>query len=219
MKERSNNNYCGGFLSLKGVSVSLLSLLLFVVFPILFLNVRGYSSSSPYKGTNQKKVVADREGETRGEPAISKKESHQTAVFKEGGGSLYALALRHYRKANETMFDLILSANPDITDVRKIGDGQHITLPVITPASYIRKVADGEYRVHVGTFETFDGAVTCSKKVPVTDKLLAIQSHEFSSRDTWYRLTLGDYSTKEEALQAAVLLNEKALIYIPPAPR
>ena len=223
MKERRESGYCGGI----ALSTILddeafrkcLFLLLLVVFPLLFLNVRGYSSSSPYKGTNQKKVVADREGETHGEPAISRKESPHTAVFKEEGGSLYALALKHYRKANETIFDLILSANPDITDVRKIGDGQHITLPVITPASYVTRLSDGGYRVHIGTFETFESAVIYSKKISTTKKLLAIESHEFSSRDTWYRLTLGDYSNREEALQAAVLLKEKALIYIPPAPR
>ena len=207
------------FVSLKGVSVSLLFLLLLVVFPLLFLNVRGYSSSSPYKGTNQKKVVADREGETHGEPAISRKEGPHTAVFKDEGGSLYALALKQYQKANETIFDLILSANPAIRDVRKIGDGQKITLPLITPASYVTKLSDGGYRVHIGTFETFEEAVTYSKKISTTKKLLAIEPHEFSSRDTWYRLTMRDYSNKEEALQAAVLLKEKALIYIPPAPR
>jgi len=32
-------------------------------------------------------------------------------------------------------------------------------------------------------------------------------------------LTMGDYSDEEEALAAAVLLKEKALIYIPPEPR
>jgi len=41
--------------SLKGVSLSLLFLLLLVVLPLLFLNVRGYSSSSPYQGDTQKK--------------------------------------------------------------------------------------------------------------------------------------------------------------------
>jgi len=138
--------------------------LLLVVFPLLFLNVRGYSSSSPYKGTNQKKVVADREGATNGNPAISRKEGPPTAVFKDEGGSLYSLALKHYQQANETIFDLILSVNPAIRDVRKIGDGEHITLPVITPASYVTKLSDGGYRVHIGTFETFASAVIYSRR-------------------------------------------------------
>jgi hypothetical protein len=205
--------------SLKSLSVSLLCLLLLVVLPLLFLNVRGYSSSSPYEENNQKKVVADLQRETKGEPATSRKEGPHTAVFKEEGGSLYSLALKHYQKGNETMFDLILHANPAIRDVRKIGDRQRINLPVITPASYVQKVPDGGYRVYIGTFETFEAAVIYSKKVPTTEKLLVIESHEFSSQDTWYRLTLGDYRNKEAALQAAVVLKEKALIYIPPETR
>jgi len=205
--------------SLKGVSVAFVFLVLLVAFPLLFLNVRGSASSSLHKGNNQKNVVADRAKEAHGEAALSRNGAHHRGVFKEEGGSLYALALKHYQKANETIFDLILHANPAIRDVRKIRDEQKITLPVITAASYVNKVADGEYRVFIGTFETFESAATYSKKISTTKKLLAIEPHDFSSRDTWYRLTMGDYPNREEALAAAVALTEKAILYVPPAQR
>jgi hypothetical protein len=54
-RQRSTLFPCKHLVSLKGLSVSLFFLLLLVVLPLLFLNVRGYSSSSPYKGNNQKK--------------------------------------------------------------------------------------------------------------------------------------------------------------------
>lgn len=136
-------------------------------------------------------------------------------IFKEAGGSLYAIAMKHYQRANETLFDLIVQANPSITDVRRIGDDQNIILPVITPESYLVKINDAEYRVHIATFEIFESAVKYSQKMTEPEKLLFIETHEFSPRDTWYRLTMGNFATKEEALKTIHLLTEASLIYIP----
>jgi hypothetical protein len=139
----------------------------------------------------------------------------RNVVFKEEGGSLYAIAMKHYQRANETLFDLIVQANPAITNVRQIGDDQTIILPAITPESYLVKTKDAEYRVHIATFEIFESAVEHSKKMTDSEKLLFIESREFSPEDTWYRLTMGDFATKEEALKTINLLNEASLIYIP----
>ena len=136
-------------------------------------------------------------------------------VLKEEGGSLYAIAKKHYQRANETMFDLIVQANPHLVNVRKIGDDQKIILPPIIPESYVGKSNDGEYRVHIGTFETFESAVAYSQRVTETEKLLYIESQDFSPEDTWYRVTMGDFENKSEAIKTVNLLKEASLIYIP----
>jgi hypothetical protein len=146
--------------------------------------------------------------------SVAEKDTH-SVVFKEAGGSLYAIAKQHYQRANETLFDLIVQANPGITNVRQIGDDQTIILPVITPESYLVKIKDAEYRVHIATFEVFESAVEYSKKMTEPEKLLFVESREFSPQDTWYRLTMGDFATKEEALKTVTLLKEASLIYIP----
>ena len=87
------------------------------------------------------------------QPLPGKKAAH-TTVLEDEGGSLYFLALNHYKKANETLFDLILQANPFIKDVRKIDDHQEIIVPAITAESYVKKISDGTYRVYIGTFST-----------------------------------------------------------------
>ena len=150
---------------------------------------------------------------TNKSPSSTEKD-YQSVVFKEEGGSLYAIAMKHYQRANETLFDLIVQANPGITNVRQIGDDQTIILPAITPESYLVKTKDAEYRVHIATFEIFESAVEHSKKMTEPDKLIFIESREFSHEDTWYRLTMGDFETKEEALKTVHLLNEASLIYI-----
>ena len=116
------------------------------------------------------------------------------------------------------MFDLIVQANPSIVNVRKIGDDQKLFLPPIVPESYIGKSNDGEYRVHIGTFETFDLAVVYSRRVTATGKLLYIESQDFSPEDTWYRVIIGDFEDKEEALKTVNLLKEASLIYLPELP-
>jgi TolA-binding protein len=150
------------------------------------------------------------------EPALpSQKAAHRT-VLEDEGGSLYFLALNHYKKANETLYALILQENPLIADVRNIDDRQEIIVPVITTESYIEKISGGAYRVYIGTFTTSKIATAYSQKVDSAEKLLFIDPHEFSSQDTWYRLTMGDFKDKEEALKMVSLLEEKGLIYIPP---
>lgn len=149
--------------------------------------------------------------------ASTEKESGYV-VFKEEGGSLYAIAKKHYQKANETLFDLIVQANPSIGNVRKIGDDQKLFLPPIVPESYIGKSNDGEYRVHIGTFETFDFAVAYSRRIAETEKYLYIEPQEFSPEDTWYRVIMGDFEDKEKALKTVNLLKEASIIYIPDPP-
>ncbi len=146
---------------------------------------------------------------------ISKESRPQTVVFKEGD-SLYSMALSKYQKANETMFDLILQANPAITDVRNIHTDVKVTLPVITTESYIRKSADGTYQIHIGTFETFELATAYSNRVIYFEKQFIIEPHEFSSKDTWYRLIVGNFESKDEVFKVASFLEEQDIIYVSP---
>jgi phage tail protein X len=150
------------------------------------------------------------------DPPVKKEEPPPAAVLKEAGGSLYFVALKHYGKADETMFDLILQANPAITDVRKIDDYQKIILPEITAESFLKGSPQDGYRVHVGTFETSQWAELYAASMKRKGKQVYIESRQFSPLDTWYRLTIGDFANKEEALQTVQSLQTRGLIYIPP---
>lgn len=175
--------------------------------PLLPETVVDYSLISPdVKPEAQKKPVQVK-------LPVAAKKSPTTVVFKEGD-SLYSIALSTYRKADETIFDLILQANPDITDVRSIRTDEKITLPVITTESYIRKSPDGNYQLYIGTFETFELATACSDKAIYFEKKSIIEPHKFSSKDTWHRVVIGDFRSKDEALKMASLLEEQDIIYV-----
>jgi hypothetical protein len=235
----SNSSWKHAF-SFISSSVTLFSLVLFLSLPVFFLLVTGYFSGNPMSGEIEKN---DRVMQLKGVPANTLADSrtapaHTTAILdntsihnaapvprvnyayttslKDAGGSLHFLALNHYQRADETLFDLILQANPALTDIRQIHDDQKIILPVITAQSYIKRITAGSYQVHVGTFENMDLVATFSDKVISLGKSIAIEPHRFSPRDTWYRVLLGNFKSNGEALQTVQALREKGIIYIPP---
>ncbi len=221
--------------------LALCCLLSLLSLPLLFMVVRGYSSGRSFNHDQNKEAVAlktievtpltavpiaavcdllipevDTAKPEKPMATVSSTRKPHFARLKDNGGSFSSLAHKHYQKANETIFDLIVQANPAITNVRRVSDRKKITLPVITPESYLNKAADGSYRVHIGTFETFELATVYSKRVDNSDKHFSIDAHHFSPHDKWYRLTMGDFSNREDALKAAKLLEKDNLIYTSP---
>jgi general secretion pathway protein A len=143
----------------------------------------------------------------------SKPKIYKTAFLKDGK-SLYSLAIKYYGKANPTVYDLILNANPGITDIRSIPDHKKIILPVITPESFIQETG-GSYSIFIGTFETSVQAEQCAQKLSGLGKTTIIQAHKFSPQETWYRLTAGSFSTPDEALASINILIKQGVIFIP----
>ena len=221
-------------------SASPLSLVLFLTLSALLLMVSGYCSYPLFHGGTQKNdtvlhrtEVACSSEETKtfshqlispahahvahhNEPAVPEEKASHSTTLREGGGNLYFLSMNHYQKANETLFDFILQANPPITDVRKIHDDQKITLPAISAASYITETFDGSFRVYVGTFDNRNVLTLYSKKLTRLGKKPLVKPFQCSSKDTWHRLFIGDVTNREEALKTVNLLIEKNIIYIPP---
>jgi hypothetical protein len=227
-------------LSKKGF-LALCFLIFLLSLPLLVMAVRGYSPGKSFhhdknskdlflKPTKLPPVIVKTtpvitEPPRLPEEKVFKEEPVRTVLktrephiarLKDNGGSFYTLALKHYQRANETIFDLIVQANPTITNVRRISDEKKITLPIITSESYLEQADDGTYRLYIGTFETFDLATAYSKKVDNQGKLFSIKPHQFSPQDTWYRLTMGEYTNKRDVLETAQLLKEADLIYTSP---
>lgn len=221
-------------------SVSLVSLVLFLSLPVFFLMVTGDFSGNPFTGEIQKKdEIIELKGTLSSSGPSGIGSAHHTtaapdnpyihheaalpriidpsgSVRTQWGGGLYFLALQQYQRADETLFDLILQANPALTDIRHITDDQQVTLPRITPESYIKKITDGNYQVHVGTFANMDLVDTYTEKLIHLGKSIVIQPHRFPGSDLWYRVLLGSFKSTGEALKAVQTLNQKGIIYIPP---
>ncbi len=246
-QRKAANAYEQKIALLKSVSILFFSISLFLFLSLLLVLARGYLATNSPDLVQQSIVVPDAlttvpavtepapsisEPSIIAAPAVSQPDreapapvatsAHQdarTVELKEEGGSLYFIAIRHYGKADETIYDLILQANPAIVDVRNIDDQQKITLLPITAETYIRGNVQDGYRVYIGTFETSQWADIYAARVKEsTGKDVFIEPRQFSARDTWYRLMIGDFNQKEEALQTVHALVNKGVIYLPLTP-
>ncbi len=171
---------------------------------------------APGKSETQKPVAmkdAPQAAAQKKPATLSKPKTYKTAFLKDGK-SLYSLAIKNYGKANPTMYDLILKANPGLNDIRGIPDRKKITLPVITPESFVQETG-GSYSIFIGTFETSAQAEQCAQKLSRLGKNTIIQAEKFSPKDTWYRLTAGSFATPDEALAAVNLLIKQGVIAVP----
>lgn len=149
---------------------------------------------------------------------VPKEKGQQKIIRKLGDDDLSSLATEHYGDGSAIFCDLILKANPDISDVRKIDDGQKITILEITPESYVEESDNGSYKVHIATFYTKQSASAVEKKVEDEMKIPSeVEEHRVSSEDIWYRVMTDDsFKSKEEALQKVNSLIQKGFISIPP---
>ena len=163
------------------------------------------------RSANSKEVEQDKK-------MVPGKREPRKNVRQLDGKDLSSLAKEHYGDGSATFCDLILKANPDISDVRKIDDDQKITILEITPESYVEESDDGSYRVHIATFYTKQSASTVEEKVEDEMKIRsAVEEHGASSEDIWYRVITDDsFKSKEEALQKVNSLIQKGFISIPP---
>jgi tetratricopeptide (TPR) repeat protein len=177
------------------------------------------SNSEPVKKDIDQLVSAANAGKVKQDKKIIlKKRKSRKAVLKDAGGNLSSLAEKYYGSGDATFCDRILKDNPDITDVRKIGDNQEITIFEIIPDSYIEESHGGSFKIHIATFYTSESANAFKKKVQGVMKtpFLAVDNYKVSSKDTWYRVTMKGFKNKEEALQKVNRLIDEELISIPP---
>ena len=73
-------------------------------------------------------------------------------------------------------------------------------------------IADRAYKIHVGTFVTPDVAGLYRNEPALKGKEIEVLPREVSPKDTWYRIVIGKFSDKGEALKMTDLLKEKGLL-------
>jgi general secretion pathway protein A len=141
-----------------------------------------------------------------------KKEILAEIVSIKKGQTIYSLAKKYYRNANETLMDLILDSNPGITDVHLIIANKKIMIPTITEKLLVIKSADNTYKIHAGTFETPSFARLYSEEGALKGKKVEILPRKVSPQETWYRVVIGKFDSEVEVLRMIGLLKEKGLL-------
>ncbi len=141
-----------------------------------------------------------------------KKEWKGITVKVEEGWNLALLAKRHYGSTNPTLIDLILEANPQITDLNLIQVNQTIKIPGIEKDLFLSPASPQGFRIHLGTFADQSAVRIFQDETLLGGKRLEILPRKVSSQETWYRIFAGEFKNKEEAVQMIQALRRKGLL-------
>lgn len=130
----------------------------------------------------------------------------------KSGWTLSHLALHYYQAVNPTILDFILEANPQIHDLNLIVPKQMIKVPKITEESLLLHSSGEAYKIHLGTFKNAQEAQSYRDKPIFKEKNLEVFPRRVSSRQTWFKVLMGEFKTKEEALRSIRVLKEENLL-------
>jgi general secretion pathway protein A len=144
-------------------------------------------------------------------PRLEPKPEEEVFAVKEGW-VLSTIAQKYYPVLNLSLLDFFLEANPHITNLDLIYRGQTIKIPILTEESLLQKVSENTYRVYLGTFRTPRDAQPYRNEPALLNRTIKVVRRQVSPRETWYRVTAGDFQGKEEALKSIQILKGKKLL-------
>jgi hypothetical protein len=136
----------------------------------------------------------------------------EAVITVEKRQTISSLSMKYYRMTNSTLVDLILDFNPEINNAHLIQVNQKLRIPKITKEWLINQVSDRTYRLHVGTFWAPDFVKPYRDESALKGKRIEIIPRKVSPKDTWYRVMVGPFDDKDEALKVIDLLKEKGLL-------
>ena len=143
-------------------------------------------------------------------------EPEKTVTVKKGW-TLSLLAQQHYGLVNPTVLDILLEHNPRITDVNQIPADEPIKIPPLTEERFLGRDPDGRHHIYLGTFGN-QRSIQALKKHPLLQgKTFKTALRKVSSDVLWYRVTVGGFESKEEALKALRVLKQQGVLPAFPA--
>jgi len=135
-------------------------------------------------------------------------------IVVQKGQTISSLVQKYYHMLNPTLVDLILEFNPGITNADLIRIDQTITIPEITKESLIKPSPNHTFKICVGTFWTPGSIEPYKNEWVLKGKRIEVLPRRVSPTETWYRVVVGDFDNKDDALKVIELLKEKKLLPI-----
>ena len=143
-------------------------------------------------------------------------EPEKTVTVKRGW-TLSLLAQQQYGLVNPTVLDILLEQNPRITDVNQIPADEPMKIPPLTDERFLGRDPDGRFHIYLGTFGDQRSIQALKKHALLQGKTFKTALRKVSSDVLWYRLTVGGFMSKEEALQALRGLKKQGVLPAFPA--
>ena len=144
-------------------------------------------------------------------PVLAPERRVKTMVVKRGQ-CLFSLAKECYQNANPTLVDLILNLNPEITNAHQILADQKVEIPTMTEDLLLISSPDQTFRIHLGTFWSRDIPRPYSMEKALKGKQIEVIPRRISPTESWYRVVVGTFRDRNEALETILRLKEKGLL-------
>jgi hypothetical protein len=142
-------------------------------------------------------------------------EPGKTVTVKKGW-TLSLLAMQQYGFVNPTILEILLEHNPKITDVNQIPANEQMKIPALTDEKFLAGTRR-KFNIYLGTFGD-QRSIQALKKHPLLQgKTFKTALRKVSGNVLWYRLTVGGFLSKEDALQALRGLKQQGVLPAFPA--
>ncbi|HUT71356.1 MAG TPA: AAA family ATPase [Desulfatiglandales bacterium] len=128
------------------------------------------------------------------------------SVIVRRGDTLIQLAVDSYGRADTATLELIKRHNPELLDVNRISVGQELKFPSL---SVLHK--DSTYTVHIASVEPFESAQSLFKKLRAAGYEAYILPINHKQRGKFFRITLGNFSSRMEAEEYAGIVLKKGI--------
>ena len=140
------------------------------------------------------------------------KEREGKIVKVQKGWTLSLLAQRYYQSTDLTFLDLILEANPQITNANIIYINDEIKIPGVTEESLLIQSPEHKYKIYIGTFKSPQLSKEYENLSALKGKKLRVLPRKVSQKETWYRVFAENFETKEKGVEAIRILKGKGLL-------
>jgi len=140
------------------------------------------------------------------------KEREGKIVKVQKGWTLSLLAQRYYQSTDLTFLDLILEANPQITNANIIYINDEIKIPGVTEESLLIQSPEHKYKIYIGTFKSPQLSKEYENLSALKGKKLRVLPRKVSQKETWYRFFAENFETKEKGIEAIRILKGKGLL-------
>ena len=130
----------------------------------------------------------------------------------KAGWTLSTLAKQYYRSTDLSFLDLLLEANPQITNANIIYVNDEIKIPRVVEEAFLIPSGDRTYKIHLGTFKHPRFLKNFENQAALEGKKLQVIPRRVSPQQTWYRIVAGNFANKEEGLEAIRMLKRKGVL-------
>jgi phage tail protein X len=165
------------------------------------------------KIVQEKMVLKDEEDPGRHvipPPLMEPERPQGTVVVVVPGDTVAQLAADYYGRFDSEILRAVKQANPDIRNVDLIYEGQKIFLPQVNIAPQVI------YSVSVASYHSMNEAKAVFLDLIGKGYQATIYPYLDDNRNTWYRITIGTFMARQDAIDYSRELLDKGFFYAKP---